>query len=100
MDNIKIIRLLTGEELIGEVGINDMDLVTLKDVAVIQMIPLQNGNVTITLMPFAPYSEDETFTLNPQHVTMSYKPATELLNKYNSIYGSGIQIASASSIIQ
>ena len=71
MSNVKIVRLMTGEELIGSVSTSPDGDVVVKDVAQVQMVPLQNGNVTVAMMPFAPYAEDEQFTLNREHVTMA-----------------------------
>ena len=100
MSNVKIVRLMTGEELIGAVSTSPDGDVVVKDVAQVQMVPLQNGNVTVAMMPFAPYAEDEQFTLNKEHVTMLYRPSVELLNKYNSMFGSGIQLVSSGSILK
>lgn len=104
MTNIKIIKLVTGEELIGEVveahhtldGNIDYEI---KDVAIVQMVPTQTG-VGLSLFPFAPYTEDKTHIFRGRHIILSMDPGIELINNYNKMYGSGIQIASAGSLIK
>jgi hypothetical protein len=95
ISEVTIFKLLSGEELICNVKKVEGALAVIEDVAIVQMIPLQSGKMTIGLIPFAPYSDDNLFTLNLEHVTIKYKPGVDLLNKYNQIYGSGIVVASS-----
>ncbi len=102
MTNIKIIKLVTGEELIGDVveahhrqdGGIDYEI---KDVAIVQMVPTQTG-VGLSLFPFAPYTEDKTHIFRSQHIIISMTPGVDLINNYNRMFGSGIQIASAGAL--
>lgn len=107
--SIKIIKLVTGEELIGELVSaktviaasgtpGDVDY-ELKDVAIVQMVPTQTG-LGLSLFPFAPYTEDKTHTFRGKHVILSMDPGVDLINNYNKMFGSGIQIASAGSLIK
>jgi hypothetical protein len=102
--SIKIIKLVTGEELIGEL-INshhnqngDVDY-EIKDVAIVQMIPTQTG-LGLSLFPFAPYTEDKTHIFRGRHIIIAMDPGVDLINNYNKMFGSGIQIASAGSLIK
>ena len=94
--NIKVIRLVNGEELIGKYSESPTH-VELENVGVVQMIPTQTG-VNIGLFPFAPYAEEETFEFSHEHIVTSFTPSTDLLNNYNRMFGSGIQIAGAGSL--
>lgn len=94
--NIKVIRLLNGEELIGKYSESPTHA-TLEKVGIVQMIPTQKG-VNIGLFPFAPYAEEETFEFSHEHIVTSFTPGTDLLNNYNRMFGSGIQIAGAGSL--
>ena len=102
--SIKIIKLVTGEELIGEVVSihntldGDVDY-EIKDVAIVQMVPTQTG-LGLSLFPFAPYTEDKTHIFRGKHIILSMDPGVDLINNYNKMYGSGIQIASAGSLIK
>lgn len=94
IDDIVCYKLTSGEEVIGSrvEGKNN----TLKNVASVMMVPSsQNtGQIGLGLMPFLPYSEDETFTFNPTSIIIEHKPNIDLINNYNRIFGAGIQIAS------
>ena len=102
--SIKIIKLVTGEELIGELvssnqtpnGEVDYEI---KDVAIVQMVPTQTG-LGLSLFPFAPYTEDKTHVFRGKHIIIAMDPGVDLINNYNKMYGSGIQIATAGSLIK
>ena len=101
MANITILKLITGEELIGDVieahhHANGIDY-EIKDVAIVQMVPTQTG-VGLSLFPFAPYTEDKTHIFRSNHVMLSMQPGVDLINNYNRMFGSGIQIASAGAL--
>lgn len=104
MSTIKIIKLVSGEELIGEVVAShntldgDVDY-EIKEVAIVQMVPTQTG-VGLSLFPFAPYTEDKTHIFRGRHIIIAMDPGVDLINNYNKMYGSGIQIASAGSLIK
>ena len=93
--NVKILKLITGEELIGKVVDEGEIGIVIDDPANIHMAPTQDSRMQLYLIPYAPYADKDQSTLKPQHVIMQYEPNTDLLNKYNSMFGSGIQIAGA-----
>lgn len=94
--NIKVIRLVNGEEIIGEYS-SSLEGVTLSKPGVVQMIPTQTG-VNIGLFPFAPYAKETSFTFAHDHIVTEFTPDIDLLNNYNQMFGSGIQIATAGSL--
>jgi F0F1-type ATP synthase alpha subunit len=95
---IKILKLITGEELIGKV-IDEGEIgILIDNPANIHMAPTQDSRMQLYLIPYAPYAEKEQFTLKQQHVIMQYEPNVDLMNKYNHMFGSGIQIAGAGSL--
>ena len=93
--SIQILKLITGEELIGKIVVQDDAGIVIDNPANIHMAPTQDSRMQLYLIPYAPYAEKDQFTLKQQHVIMQYEPNTDLLNKYNSMFGSGIQIAGA-----
>lgn len=92
---IQCVKLTTGEEIIGEVNENRNDaVIKIKDAASIHMVPSQSGQVNIAMLPWLPYSNDTTFMIAKENImVMPFEPSTELLNRYNQMFGSGIQIA-------
>jgi len=91
---LKIIKLVTGEEVIGDTSSVDSSLI-LKKPAVLQLVPSRSDptKASIALIPYAPYSDNSTLEINPDHVVWETKPIEELYNQYNSMFGTGIQIA-------
>ena len=93
---IGVIKLITGEEIIGEIEIQP-SYVTLTNVGVVQLVPTQTG-VGMSLYPFAPYAEESKFSFKNEHIITSFEPSVDLRNNYNKMFGSGIQIASAGAL--
>lgn len=92
--SVACLKLVTGEEIIGELIQGGENYYTLKNVAAIMMMPSGAGNqVSLGLMPFLPYSEETSFMFSGDHVIVKHTPSTDLLNNYNRMFGSGIQIA-------
>lgn len=91
--SIQILKLITGEELIGKIVVQDDAGIVIDNPANIHMAPTQDSRMQLYLIPYAPYAETDQFTLKTEHVIMQYEPNTDLLNKYNHMFGSGIQIA-------
>lgn len=90
---IQVTKLITGEELIGEVTHDDR--VTIKNPCLLQMVPSRNNpeQVGMALAPVAMHIENHSITVKHEHVLWSANPVRELYNQYNSIFGSGIQLA-------
>ena len=88
---IKILKLTTGEEVIADVE-NLSGEWALKNS--IRLIISDQG---VGMMPIAPFAKSDTVTLKDIHIMYQTDPDSELLNAYNSKYGSGIVIAGAGS---
>ena len=90
---IVCLKLVSGEEVIGT-KVSDNSYC---DLASIVMMPGQNGvqQVSLGLMPFLPYSDNDEFTFNPSAVVIEHKPNQDLVNNYNRIFGAGIQVVSS-----
>ena len=79
---IKIMRLSTGEDVIGEIN-EDGSLVTAKDAFAI--IPMQSSPgkpVQLMMTPWMPYSEVKTITVDKDKVITIYKPKADILKSY------------------
>ena len=85
--------MINGEELIGELTNDNATFFKLKNVAVVHMVPSQSGNMSIALVPFAPYAEENEFSFDTAHRTTTFSPSVDLLNNYNRLYGSGLVVA-------
>jgi hypothetical protein len=91
---IKIVKLITGEELIADVSVDQHGL-TLKQPCAIQLMPSRNdpGQTMMGLIPYASYTEDFKVTVSLDKVIWQEIPSKEIYNQYNSAFGSGIQLA-------
>jgi len=83
--NIKIIRIVSGEELIGDW--NDETKTITQPVV---MVPL--GKDQLGFQPWIPYSEEEEMTFKEQHIVVVLTPDNKLQNEYNRVFGSGLLV--------
>lgn len=93
----QIVKLSSGEEIIGEVTdveVEGRTFIEIKTPAVIMLIPDQNNEQKfgIGLAPYAPYAEGGKVQIMPGHVVALMKPTASLLNEYNAAYGSGVVV--------
>lgn len=90
---IKIVKLITGEELIADTAV-DHNGITLKQPCAIQLMPGRaEGQTMMGLIPYASYTEDFQVTVSLDKVIWQEKPSKEIYNQYNSAFGSGIQLS-------
>lgn len=96
MDKIKVFKLISGEELIGELFSWKDGIYELKAPATIIMQQTEKG-VGLALMPYMPYA-DGNITLFKQSIASEGTPSTKMVNEYSRLFGSGIEIAPASAL--
>lgn len=94
MANIRVIRLLNGEELMGDLTKIEDQSITMENVAILQVSPSPTNpnSMTIGLIPFAPYAEEKSFDFGATHITTFFTPNEDLVANYNRIYGAGIVV--------
>jgi len=100
----QIVKLSSGEELIGQVSDVELEgrtFIEIESPAVIMLIPDQNNEQKfgIGLAPYAPYAESGKVQIMPGHVVALMKPSVSLLNEYNSAYGSGVVVPNKPKIV-
>jgi hypothetical protein len=81
--NIKVIRLVTTEELIGEWNQENSSILN-----PVVMIPVSKDK--IGFQPWITLSEDEEIFLKEQHIMTIVTPDIKLQNEYNRVFGSGL----------
>ena len=75
--DLRLVKIITGEMIIGKY---DTEKNILKDIAVLQSIPTQQG-VQMMLLPYGyPFDQDFTGELGYNHVLYTYKKYPEELN--------------------
>lgn len=93
INDIKVIRLISGEELMGEITEDDEDTYRVKNVCQIASSYADPTSATarIGIAPFLPYTKvKDGLTLNKSYVGFVIEPVNELLSEYNKVFGSGI----------
>ena len=91
---IKIVKLVTGEELIGDV--ESKGNYQIKQPCALQMVVSRaDGTPSMSMIPYAFYAEGHTISIPAQFVVWEAKPVDEVYNQYNRIFGTGIQLAGA-----
>ena len=96
---IKVLKLVTGEEIIGSVDIN-VDFHILKDPCVLTMVSSRTNpqQPAMAMIPYAPYVKDNRVKISNQFVIWCEEPIKDLYNQYNSVFGTGIVVAGASAL--
>ena len=89
VENLKIIRMLTGEELIAEVLDDAYETIKVKNALRIVVMPSKTdpSAPTVGLAPYLQFSEDKELTLNKNCVITTASPITEFVNQYNAAFG-------------
>ena len=90
--NIKVVRLVSGEELIG-----DWDQENNKISNPVVMIPVAKDQ--LGFQPWIPYAEEEDMILKDHHIMVICTPDKKLQNEYNRVYGSGLIVPPTDKII-
>lgn len=87
--NLKIIRLVNGQELIAEVLNEDETGIKVKNPVSILVLPNKADpqNPNIGLAPWAQFSDDKDFVLNKVTVIAIMNPIKDFINQYNSMFG-------------
>ena len=92
MAEVKIFRLSTGEDVIGQkTEDSDSNLTHIKQPFVI--VPMQSkpgGPVSLALTPYMPYAEEEIVVLKTNNIITEVDPKLEIKNSYNQHLGAGI----------
>jgi hypothetical protein len=95
---VKLITLKTNHTILSDVS-EDKDIFKLKEPVQVVSVPprSQSDQGGIAFSPFLEYSEEfkTGITIYKMDVLTVTTPVTELLNQYNQIFGSGIQIATS-----
>jgi len=101
MFNIKIVKLISGEDIIANVSeeLEEAGLLVLSKPLQIMMVPNGQNQFGIGLAPYCPYAKDSIVPIRSGAVISIFDPETEMLNEYNSRLGSGIIVPESKIIV-
>jgi len=96
MNKIKLVTLKTNQTLLAEVDCTDSNEVSLKQPVQLLIQQTQQGPM-MGFNPFLDYAEEflTGIKMSMNDILTINTPSVELVNQYNKVFGSGIQIASA-----
>jgi hypothetical protein len=99
--NLKLIRLISGEELMSEVLNENDTTIDIKNPVRVVLMPSKTDPKTPTVgfAPWFDFSEQKEFTLHKAHVIVTSKPVQEFINQYNSMFGGIIAPPSSKLIV-
>ena len=90
--NIKVIRLVTTEELIGEWDQEKSSIIN-----PVVMVPVSKDK--IGFQPWITLSDEEEIFLKDQHIMAIVTPDIKLQNEYNRVFGSGLIVPETENIV-
>ena len=97
MADIKLIKFVSGEEIICEQVSAGEGAKVIKNGVTLVYHQTEKGTVSVGFSPYMPYS-DGTIAVYDASIQSITDVKKELLNEYNRIYGSGIVLADASQL--
>ena len=87
---IKVVKLVTGEDVVADIEIIDQSsgkVVVLKKPQRFMVTSEGVGSI-----PLVPFSSDESYTISYNHVLLIADPDPDIKNGYNSQFGNGIVV--------
>jgi hypothetical protein len=91
--NVVALKLVTGEDVLGEVVVNNAQGMRLKNPVGIAIVKGKDGGTNIGFSPFPIHSEPQTdleIGFETMHIVYSYLPAADFIKNYANIFGSGL----------
>jgi hypothetical protein len=87
--HLKIIKLISGEELLTEVLNETSTEVIIKNPVRVIVMPSKANpqQPTVGFAPWAEFSDEKQFTVHKAHVIVAMKPVQEFVNQYNAMFG-------------
>jgi len=99
--NVKILRLVSGEELLGEVLVNEVvgELMIKNPVRIVVMPnKLDPKTPNVGFAPWAEFTDQKSFKLDMSHILCIMEPIKEFINQYNTMFG-GLVVPSSNLIM-
>ena len=86
--NIKIIKLVTGEQVMAEVISDSVGILKVSNPTLIVMMPpkTQSQQPSVGLAPWAEFSDDKEISIDKLHVIAIMTPIKEFIDQYNMIF--------------
>jgi hypothetical protein len=94
---VKVYKMINGEDIMGEIFNSEMmDPIELKNPSQIVLQRTETG-MGVALAPYMPFA-DGNVKIHKHAIASECTPDQNMVNEYNRIFGSGIQVAPASAL--
>ncbi len=97
--NIKLVKLVTGEEILCELENKDNGIV-MKNPIAMMTVPGEDGQIGLGLAPWLPASKTREMPIKNEHIICIVEPSKDLHDHYNTTFGSGIVVPPDKDIIK
>jgi hypothetical protein len=89
--NIKLVRLVTGEDILTEFD-NGEDTVTFTNPLIVYITPPQGPgqSASVGISQWVPYSDSKEFIINKDKVVFVADAAQDLKKQYDQVFGLGL----------
>jgi hypothetical protein len=93
--NIKLLRLVTGEDVLTEIVDAGDIAYKIKNPLIVYIRPTETGVPTVGMSQWIPYSADKEFIIKNDKVVVVSEPAEDIRGQYDRVFGSGIVLATS-----
>ena len=92
---IKLIRMRSGEDVVGEVTKENEEFLDIKDPAALMPMSggANNAPLQMGMVPWQPFSKSKEFTIPRNWIVTISDPSDDIVDNYRRVFGSGIDIA-------
>ena len=84
---IRILKLSTGEEIVGNIAERIGDFISIENPCVLGIAMGPNGKASLQMQPMLIFSEQKKVDILRANIIYDVSVAPEIQNKYNEIYG-------------
>ena len=82
-NDVKVLKLITGEEVIARITEEENNLISLKQPMTLQMLPpTSTGQVGIALVPWIKAAKNEKVTISTEHVLVTDEASDQSEKNY------------------
>lgn len=94
MSDVLVIRLFSGEEILGDVNLNHSEShVLVKHPTRVAAGPNpQTGQVDVHMVPLLTLAQEKEVAIAKTAIVFHYTPVVEIRNKFSTLFGSGIVV--------
>lgn len=91
--NVKLVRLSTGEDMIGDLKNNDVNGVLIENPCIVYLSQNPNnpsGPANLGMTRWMPYADNKEFLIDSKFIVTIAEPAEELAKQYDQVFGTGL----------